>query len=158
MTVAVGNNYLPEWSEADLAKVANMLRAGDGARTIAAAMDVTRATVIGRVQRRPALKEIGFKTMNGQAIRKKNALTNYYAEPAAPRIKKAKAEPQHFNEPVLGDTIGITDLMDLKDRHCKFPIGDPLAADFGFCGKRRLPPYSYCDPHRRRAYQCREVA
>lgn len=150
MTAATGNHYLPEWSEADLAKVASMLRAGDGARTIAEAMDVTRATVIGRVSRRPALKAIGFKTMNGLDIRKSRAATNYYAETKA--AKPRRAAPQHFEEPVLGDGVS---LMDLKPSACKWPSSaDPVV----FCCKaKREPGKPYCRNHLIRAYRS-EVA
>lgn len=42
-------------------------------------------------------------------------------------------------------------LVELTDRTCRFPHGDPQSADFGFCGNRttRVP---YCAYHNRLAY------
>jgi GcrA cell cycle regulator len=36
---------------------------------------------------------------------------------------------------------------------CRWPIGDPQAAGFHFCGKRKQEGYSYCEFHVRRASQ-----
>lgn len=36
--------------------------------------------------------------------------------------------------------------------HCHFPIGDPLAPDFHFCGKKAVPLKPYCDEHCRKAF------
>lgn len=43
-------------------------------------------------------------------------------------------------------------LMDLNEHTCKWPIGDPLNADFHFCGRESEEGKPYCDFHSRRAY------
>ena len=43
--------------------------------------------------------------------------------------------------------------LTLSSRTCKWPIGDPVASDFHYCGS---PPQSgrpYCDEHDRMSYQ-----
>ena len=43
-------------------------------------------------------------------------------------------------------------LLQLSEQTCKWPIGDPLAKDFYFCGGHALESGPYCDFHSRRAY------
>lgn len=35
----------------------------------------------------------------------------------------------------------------LADTGCRYPIGDPMHADFGFCPGTRVPGLSYCPEH-----------
>ena len=43
-------------------------------------------------------------------------------------------------------------LMELTERTCKWPIGDPSSTEFSFCG-RRASEGVYCQEHARVAYQ-----
>jgi GcrA cell cycle regulator len=43
-------------------------------------------------------------------------------------------------------------LLELTSATCRFPIGDPRAADFAFCGARPVPGVPYCIHHARIAY------
>jgi GcrA cell cycle regulator len=44
-------------------------------------------------------------------------------------------------------------LVELSERTCKWPIGDPLAADFNFCGNDSGDAGPYCQFHAKMAYQ-----
>lgn len=44
-------------------------------------------------------------------------------------------------------------LLDLNERTCKWPIGDPSTDDFYFCGHRAAPGKPYCEAHAALAYQ-----
>ena len=44
-------------------------------------------------------------------------------------------------------------LSDLKDRQCRFPLGDPRDEDFAFCGCGAMPGIPYCSEHAKVAYQ-----
>jgi GcrA cell cycle regulator len=44
-------------------------------------------------------------------------------------------------------------LTDLTERTCKWPSGDPRAADFAFCGNTSGETSPYCIYHQRLAYQ-----
>ncbi|MFD1913403.1 GcrA family cell cycle regulator [Halodurantibacterium flavum] len=44
-------------------------------------------------------------------------------------------------------------LMELTERTCKWPIGDPATDDFWFCGLPSLPGKPYCDAHVGVAFQ-----
>jgi len=43
-------------------------------------------------------------------------------------------------------------LLGLNESTCKWPIGDPLAEDFYFCGRESDETSPYCEFHQRRAY------
>ena len=44
-------------------------------------------------------------------------------------------------------------LMELTERTCKWPIGDPTDEDFAFCGLPSVPGKPYCEHHVAVAYQ-----
>ena len=44
-------------------------------------------------------------------------------------------------------------LMELTERTCKWPIGDPATEDFWFCGLPSLPGKPYCEAHVGVAFQ-----
>ena len=63
--------------------------------------------------------------------------------PAAPNNKERKAQTP-------GKGLSI---LDLTDRICKWPIGDPQESDFHFCGAPSHPGRPYCIDHCTEAYQ-----
>jgi GcrA cell cycle regulator len=44
-------------------------------------------------------------------------------------------------------------ILELTDRMCKWPIGDPRDSDFRFCGKQTANGLPYCHDHCSQAYQ-----
>jgi GcrA cell cycle regulator len=44
-------------------------------------------------------------------------------------------------------------LVELSERTCKWPIGDPMAQDFAFCGHESGDAGPYCQFHAKLAYQ-----
>jgi GcrA cell cycle regulator len=44
-------------------------------------------------------------------------------------------------------------ILELTDSTCRWPIGDPSAADFFFCGGKTIEGLPYCGYHSRVAYQ-----
>lgn len=62
----------------------------------------------------------------------------------------AAPEPIPFPAPA-GDRISI---LQLTERTCRWPIGDPATSEFGFCGASKEPGGApYCPYHCRIAYQ-----
>ena len=65
--------------------------------------------------------------------------------PAPPRrLVPAKPSPE---------IAGKTNLLDLNDRICRWPMGHPGEPDFHFCGVAVNPGFPYCVEHCGRAYQ-----
>lgn len=135
---------------------------------------VTRNAVIGKAHRMglsgrpsPIKKQTKAKTA---APKKKKAAPKAAAAPAIkPKTKKAApkkrdegtelpksikpipAGPKKVKKEIpSGKGLGI---LDLTDRICKWPIGDPQEADFHFCGEPIHPGRTYCMPHCTEAYQ-----
>lgn len=44
-------------------------------------------------------------------------------------------------------------LVDLQEKDCRWPIGDPMKPDFHFCNRDKVPGLPYCEFHARRAFQ-----
>lgn len=45
----------------------------------------------------------------------------------------------------------------LQDHHCRWPVGDPKHASFGYCGCKKVEGLPYCNAHARRAYTAPEA-
>jgi GcrA cell cycle regulator len=81
--------------------------------------------------------------------------------PKAPRTKRppvpgqqAARRPSSARAPVVAD-VGpclVAHLEDIPRHGCHWPVGDPHAEDFRFCG-RRVNAAPYCDAHRKVAYR-----
>ena len=78
--------------------------------------------------------------------------------PSAPRIPQAVRDMagRPFEPPK--EAIKMADgnyatVLTITDRMCKWPIGDPGADDFRFCGRRTEEEEPYCTAHSRVAYQ-----
>jgi GcrA cell cycle regulator len=68
------------------------------------------------------------------------------------------AEPvaRHHLRPVENVVVPISrrlKLVELSERTCKWPNGDPLAEDFSFCGNDSKEGGPYCNYHSRVAFQ-----
>lgn len=63
----------------------------------------------------------------------------------------AKAKPDQGNG--RSKPNGGASILDLNDRVCKWPIGDPRESDFRFCGGPAVPGLPYCAEHAAQAYQ-----
>lgn len=74
-------------------------------------------------------------------------------KPAAVVASAAAAMPRIVVEAVTARGGGVK-LADLKERMCRWPVGDPKDSEnFHFCGEAAVPGMSYCAEHARAAYQ-----
>lgn len=126
---------------------------------------VTRNGVIGKVHR---LGLAGRATPSAPHERKKVARPAPI--PATPRARKAPRpapiptaprERKEVTEKVVEpaaplpyvDEPGSATILTIDAHMCKWPIGDPSADNFTFCGKRFDDDGPYCVGHARVAYQ-----
>lgn len=56
-------------------------------------------------------------------------------------------------EPIADATGARITILTLNESTCKFPHGDPMDADFAFCGRVKVGGSPYCIAHDRIAYQ-----
>ncbi|MFD2236176.1 GcrA family cell cycle regulator [Aureimonas populi] len=66
------------------------------------------------------------------------------------------AAPELHEEPRSAEIVPISrnlTLVQLSERTCKWPLGDPLSPDFRFCGNHSGDASPYCQYHARIAFQ-----
>jgi GcrA cell cycle regulator len=101
---------------------------------------ISRNAVIGKVHR------LGLSGRQGSPRR--CSMPRRALAVAGPKVAASAAAA---GELPLRPAARVT-LPALKDKMCRFPLGDPGDEDFGFCG-RRTGGSSYCGHHARIAYQ-----
>lgn len=104
---------------------------------------VTRNAVIGKAHR---LKLSGRASPIQQ--NKKTKTT-----PQTQARDKASIQDNVKSTPAKAPKSGGVKMGDLKDRMCRWPIGDPRDKDFVFCGENAIPGLPYCEEHAKMAYQ-----
>ena len=120
--------------------------------------EFTRNAIIGKRFRSGLPDRIKSKNRHGQRRPLKPA--------RAPRVNPNnlliyKPRPPRDLPPILVESeafdrericVGLTAIVELEDHSCRWPIGDPQHADFGYCGTRAVPNQQYCKHHTHRAY------
>ena len=69
-----------------------------------------------------------------------------------PVTRKQKVNPRIETPSHVSKGKSIS-LLEMKERSCRWPNGDPKKADFSFCGLDALPGIPYCGEHASVAYQ-----
>jgi GcrA cell cycle regulator len=69
--------------------------------------------------------------------------------PAPKKIDKPL--PVEINDVVAKD--GGISLLELTEKTCRYPYGDPKKSNFHFCGGEAIPGVPYCGEHAAMAYQ-----
>ncbi|HTI68004.1 MAG TPA: GcrA family cell cycle regulator [Caulobacteraceae bacterium] len=143
------------WTEDRVASLKKLWLEGLSASQIAKQLGgVTRNAVIGKVHR------LG---LSGRATPAAPARTVFKA-PRAPRPAMASVHAPRRVEPVAAsqpmpslpavrEEPGSATVLTLGAHMCKWPIGDPAADGFTFCGRRTGQDGPYCNEHARVAYQ-----
>lgn len=148
--------YLP-WTEERVADLKRLwLAEGLSASIVAKKLGgTTRSAVCGKAWRaglhRSPLVTIA-NNIRGQAARPDRG----GREPKPPRVPREKSTPGIIRPPTYfeDDPMSSTgvQLIELTDRMCKWPIGEPGAAGFHFCGKGSSISGPYCPGHACRAF------
>jgi hypothetical protein len=60
---------------------------------------------------------------------------------------------QHLQADPKVDPEDLVDLLQLTERMCRWPVGDPKDGVFGFCGGPSVAGLPYCREHIAKAYQ-----
>lgn len=159
------------WTDERIATLKKMWKEGKSAADIAKTLGkgVTRNAVIGKAHRmglsgRPSPIKKPPAPAKKEPVKKAVAVAPKAAAPAA---RKATAAPKPSapaapaREPVpprapikeVFPADGGVGLIDLTERMCKWPFGDPREDDFTFCGHPIRPGTPYCHEHAALAYQ-----
>ena len=159
------------WTEERVAELKKLWAEGHSASQIAKRLgSVTRNAVIGKVHR---LGLSGRATPSRpvkrppRLARPKPQVLPRQASAAAPRpaggALAVRSEPAHVQTHISEAEANITPqrlpngdmvtVLTVKDSMCKWPIGDPADAAFGFCGHGTSEGSPYCAEHARVAFQ-----
>ncbi len=141
------------WTDERVELLKKLWAEGLSASQIATRMGgVTRNAVIGKVHR---LGLSGRATPAKPQRGRIGALVSEAAktETRAPEALRTIAQEPAFSEPLVLATGDKTTVPTLKNNMCKWPIGDPSAEDFHFCGQSAATGKSYCAYHARLAFQ-----
>lgn len=150
------------WTEDRVATLTKLWADGLSASQIAKQLGgVTRNAVIGKVHRL-GLSGRAKPSRPKPAKTQPAPRTTAKRKPARAQAKQAASKPTPARLPVstepplkakpLKDGSYAT-ILTLTDHMCKFPIGDPTADEFRFCGRKTEPDEPYCTPHSMVAYQ-----
>ena len=136
------------WTETRISDLKTMWLEGKSASQIARQLGGTsRNAVIGKVHRmglggrdRPSAPRAVGRTHRRRVT---GGQSNFVAGPRLPRPPGAPVLSR-YTGPELTATATI---MTLEAEQCRWPVGDPQEAAFGYCGRSRGRHGSYCDHH-----------
>src|ERR1700744_3784179 len=134
------------WSEDRGEQLKSLWTEGLSASQIARALGgVTRNAVIGKVHR------LGLA---GRASPSRSERPRLPMAPKAPVVRShLPAVPVVEEDPLTFDDGSHATVLTISDRMCRWPIGDPAASEFHFCGHSPKAGSPYCEAHARKAYQ-----
>lgn len=154
------------WTDERIALLKKMWKEGKSAAEIAKTLGkgVTRNAVIGKAHRmglsgRPSpIKKQAAPKKEKEAAPKKSAAKPARKPdpaPAGARTAPPARETGEARKPEkeIAPLNGGVSLLELTERMCKWPIGDPREPDFIFCGRGIRQGTPYCPDHAAMAYQ-----
>jgi GcrA cell cycle regulator len=141
------------WTPELVEQLKNGVSGGLTCSEIAAEIGVTRNAVIGKIHR------LGLSPGRPAAP----------ARSCPPRARQPRTSPPRqflrlmFVQasglvgedagPVAIESMKRCSLLELAPGKCRWPVGDPCAADFAYCGNEAIAGFSYCSGHARMAYR-----
>src|SRR5205807_2358919 len=140
------------WTTERIALLKNRIDAGLSCGQIACEIGVSRNAVIGKANR---LGLSRFKSAPaGQPERTGTPkITRPRIVTQRRNLRALRAKPQLAFAGAPGDSSNRCSLFELQQWHCRWPISDPGAKDFGFCGNKPVDGLPYCAAHSRMAYR-----
>ena len=142
------------WTAERIHQLKSFVGAGLTCSQIAAEIGVTRNAVIGKINRL-GLGPGRAAAAPGRAcpprvrrprLRTQSALLRLIGQ--APSLAGDAASPR-----VAVDSMQPCTLLELAAGQCRWPLSEPGAPDFAFCGNHQATGFSYCAGHARMAYR-----
>ncbi len=143
------------WTPERIEQLRNCVVTGLTCSQIAAEIGVTRNAVIGKIHRlglsperpeaAPGLCRPRLRRPRSSTQRQLLRLVHADAPPLTGETNAAVAAAVESAQP--------RPLLELAQGKCRWPLGEPGAADFVFCGNDAANGFSYCAGHARMAYR-----
>ncbi len=143
------------WNPERIEQLRNFVVAGLTCSQIAAEIGVSRNAVIGKIHR------LGLGSGRPERAPPRACPPRGRRSPFSPQrqlLRLLHAEAATAADTVPAEVISIDSaqrcsLLELAQGKCRWPISDPGAADFAFCGNDAAVGFSYCAGHARMAYR-----
>jgi GcrA cell cycle regulator len=141
------------WNPERVEQLRNCVIAGLTCSQIAAEIGVTRNAVIGKIHRlglspgRPAAVPARLCPPRARPPRLPSQRRLLRLQ-----VKTSLADPTAAQDELV-DSAQRCSLLQLAGGKCRWPINDPGASDFAFCGNDAIAGLSYCAGHARMAYR-----
>jgi GcrA cell cycle regulator len=146
------------WTAERIEQLRHCVTNGLTCSEIATEIGVSRNAVIGKIHR------LGLSSGRPAGAQ---------AQGCPPRARRPRASTQHRwlqlaydaqkpdgVEPIMlsttVDSAQPCSLVELAERKCRWPLGDPVKPDFAFCGNEAVAGFAYCIGHARMAYRSAE--
>jgi GcrA cell cycle regulator len=140
------------WNPERVEQLRNFVTAGLTCSQIAAEIGVTRNAVIGKIHR------LGLSPGRPAAVPARLCPPRRPPRlPSQRRLLRLQAKTSLTDPPAaqnqLVNSAQRCSLLQLAAGKCRWPISDPGASDFAFCGNEAIAGFSYCAGHARMAYR-----
>jgi GcrA cell cycle regulator len=132
------------WTDDRIGRLKTLWLEGQTAEQIARdlANGITRSAVLGKVHR-----------MGLSAGRSGRPPKRPIVSPSPKRVGSAKPQPAPpTHAPPVATEHGLTDVLSVRRCQCRWPFGEPGAADFSLCG-RPVTRGAFCASHAAVAYR-----
>lgn len=140
------NQHSRNWTPERVTMLEKLWADGLSATQIACEMGGTRNSVIGKVHRLRLAGRPKPESFGGGKQDKRG--DNTRARNLARRSPKFNPEPMPKRPPRPdAPTPLMISILDLTSTTCRWPVGDPLDAGFGYCGCGCPVETPYCDYH-----------
>jgi GcrA cell cycle regulator len=145
------------WTAERIEQLRHCVVTGLTCSEIAAEIGVSRNAVIGKIHRlglssgRPAgaqARDCPPRARRPRVSTQRRLLQLAYTQ------TPGGGEPIVFDATV--DSAQPCSLVELAERKCRWPLGDPVKSDFAFCGNEAVGGFAYCIGHARMAYRSSE--
>lgn len=141
-----------EWTEERVEILKTLWTAGNTAVEVSRHLGVTRNAVIGKVHRLGLGGRQAPAAPRAIAVRtaRRSRATPTWTRVTAPTPAPPAPRPRPVDAQELAPTAILTTL---HVHSCRWPIGHPDDADFGFCGRDRTSHTPYCSDHQTMAFR-----
>lgn len=136
--------FSTNWSDDRIDQLKSLWHEGLSASQVASALgNVTRNAVLGKLHR------LGLLAGSGELrpVRPRSTVPRCRASKFALLAPVAEPDPFTFADGSFATVVTVSDHM------CRWPIGDPKAGGFHFCGHAPKAGSRYCEAHTQRAHQ-----
>lgn len=143
-----------QWTPERIQVLIALWNEGHSTSEIGRRLGITKNSVVGKVhrlglkKRASPIRSGSTLTTKAPSMRPARVRTETPAPAPAENAPAAEAAPA----PQKKKTNGIVRLEALRPGMCSWPVGEPGAEDFHFCGDEVVPEKPYCADHCARAY------